>query len=82
MEYKPVAFVGYGGLEAVRAIQTERLLFSNFSMMPIPVPINFIGVFRPAVETFKAEEKHERVADRMLEELQKWAKALLPLHRT
>src|SRR5436190_3700853 len=34
-QYKPVAFVGYGGTGAIRAIQTERLLFANLNMMPL-----------------------------------------------
>lgn len=79
--HKPVAFVGYGGTGAVRAIQTERLLFTNLNMMPIPFMVNLTGVFRPAVTTFVPDEKHEQMAERMLEELHKWAEALLPLHK-
>jgi NAD(P)H-dependent FMN reductase len=79
--YKPVAFVGYGGTGAVRAIQTERLLFTNLSVMPIPFMVNLVGVYRPAVTTFKPEEKHEQAADKMLSELHKWAQALMPLRK-
>jgi len=80
-QYKPVAFVGYGGTGAIRAIQTERLLFANLNMMPIPIMVNLVGVYRPAVITFKPEEKHEQAANKMLEELYKWAKALIPLRK-
>ncbi len=80
-QYKPVAFVGYGGTGAVRAIQTERLLFANLSMMPLPIMVNLVGVYRPTVITFKPEEKHEQAANKMLEELHKWAKALMPLRK-
>jgi NAD(P)H-dependent FMN reductase len=80
-KYKPAAFVGYGGTGAVRAIQTERLLFTNLSVMPIPIMVNLVGVYRPAIITFKPEEKHEQAANKMLEELHKWAKALMPLRK-
>jgi NAD(P)H-dependent FMN reductase len=80
-KYKPIAFVGYGVNGAVRAIQTEKTLFVNFNAMPISPSVNLSGVFRPAVETFKSEEKHVQAAENMLTELHKWAEALLPLHK-
>lgn len=79
--YKPVAFVGYGGTGAVRAIQTEKLLLTNLNAMPIPLAVNLVGVYRPAVQTFIPEEKYEQAADIMLKELYKWAEALHPLHK-
>src|SRR5258706_7699219 len=63
-KYKPVAFVGYGGTGTVRAIQTEKLLFANLSVMPISLMVNLTGVYRPAVTTFTPEEKHEQAADK------------------
>jgi len=48
-------------------------------MMPLSIMVNLVGVYRPTVITFKPEEKHEQAANKMLEELYKWAKALTPL---
>jgi NAD(P)H-dependent FMN reductase len=79
-KYKAVGFVGYGTTGAVRAIQTAKLLFANMAVMPIPTAVNLLGIYRPAVTTFEATEAHERAAERMLDELHIWAKALLPLH--
>jgi NAD(P)H-dependent FMN reductase len=80
-KYKPVGFVGYGGSGAVRAIQTEKLLFANLSVMPIGPMVNLVGVYRPAVTTFKPEATHEQAADAMLTELDAWARALLPMRQ-
>ena len=80
-KYKPLAFVGYGLTGAVRAIQTEKLLFTNLNVMPIPYMVNLEGVYRPAVTTFVPENKHEQAAERTLQELYKWSTALLPLHK-
>jgi hypothetical protein len=41
--------------------------------------ITLVGIGRPIVTTFKPEEKQEQAAERILEELHRWAKALLPL---
>jgi NAD(P)H-dependent FMN reductase len=75
-KYKPVAFVGYGATGAIRAIQTEKLLFVNLSAMPIAQMVNMMGVYAPLVDAFKPEEKYEQAAKTMLNELQKWAMAL------
>ena len=80
-QHKPVAFVGYGLTGAVRAIQTEKLIFANLSVMPIAYGVNLSGVYRPAVTTFEPEEKHEQAAERTLQELHKWATALIPLRK-
>ncbi|MDB5175981.1 MAG: NAD(P)H-dependent oxidoreductase [Candidatus Saccharibacteria bacterium] len=81
-KHKAVGFVGYGGTGAVRAIQTEKLLFTNLNVMPIPYAVNLMGVHSPAVTTFVPEEAHERAADRMLAELHLWATALKTLRAT
>ena len=80
-KYKPVGFVGYGGTGAVRAIQTEKLLLINLSVVPVALGVNLMGVGRPKVTTFVPEEQHEKAADLMLEELNKWADALLVLRK-
>jgi NAD(P)H-dependent FMN reductase len=79
-KHKPVGFVGYGGTGAVRAIQTEKLLFANLSTMPIAPVVELAGVFRPVTTTFVPEEKHIAGAGTMLAELHAWAVALAPMH--
>ena len=79
--YKPVGFVGYGGISGgLRSIQSAKPLLTTLKMMPIPesVSVHFVqnnlsdGVFTP-------ERKHEDMARAMLHELDKWAEALQPL---
>jgi NAD(P)H-dependent FMN reductase len=78
--YKPVGFVGYGGLGAARAIQMEKQLVTALGMMPLPVGVSLTGVHAPAVQEFSAEHAHGTAAGLMLTELKKWAEALRPLH--
>jgi NAD(P)H-dependent FMN reductase len=79
--YKPVGFVGYGGIAGgLRSIQSAKPLLTTLKMMPIPesVSVHFVqnnladGVFTP-------ERKHQDMARAMLHELDKWAVALQPL---
>lgn len=79
--YKPVGFVGYGGISGgLRSIQSAKPLLTTLKMMPIPesVSVHFVqnnladGVFTP-------ERKHQDMARAMLHELDKWAGALQPL---
>lgn len=77
--YKPVSFVGYGVLGAARAIQVEKQLVVGFNMMPINKWVELVGVFAPVMTKFEAIEKHEQSASIMLQELHKWAAALLPM---
>lgn len=72
--YKPVGFVGYGGISgALRAIQVARSIVTTMKMMPIPeaVPVPMVanhvkeGVFAPT-------EPMVQGATLMLDELAKW----------
>lgn len=78
--YKPVAFVGYGGVGAARAIQMEKQLVTALNMMPLPQAVSLVGVAAPFVEKFEPVEANETAAGLMLVELEKWATALLKLH--
>jgi NAD(P)H-dependent FMN reductase len=81
--YKPVGFVGYGGISGgLRAIQAAKPLMTSVKMMPLPesVSVHFVqnniaeGIFTP-------ERKHQDMARLMLDELVKWATALQPLRQ-
>lgn len=80
--YKPAGIVSYGGISGgLRAAQSEKLLMTSLSIMPIaqgvPIPmfsqyVGEDGVFRPA-------EAIETGAGLMLDELLRWATALKPM---
>lgn len=76
-KYKPVGFVGYGGVGAARAIEMEKQLFSALHMVALHDAVLFSGVYAPMV--IQPTEVHEYKAITMLDELHKWAKALQPL---
>ncbi|ASK32980.1 NADPH-dependent FMN reductase [Alloalcanivorax mobilis] len=79
--YKPVAFVSYGGMSGgIRSVQTTKLTLTTLKMMPL---IEQVAV--PMVNqhldngVFKPEPVHEEAATAMLNELNRWASALKPM---
>lgn len=76
--YKPAAFVSYGGTSGgTRAVQVEKQIITTLKIVPIyeAVAIPMVtqsmkeGVFVPA-------ETHEKAAGALLNELFRWAQAL------
>ena len=82
--YKPAGLVSYGGISGgLRAAQAIKPLLSSLKIVALPegVAIPFVAThLDEAKTTFKATELHEQSATRMLDELQKWAATLQPLH--
>jgi NAD(P)H-dependent FMN reductase len=82
--YKPVGIVSYGGVSAgTRSAQSIKPLLTSVKTMPIPegVFIPFVNQFIDTDEhRFVANEGHYEAANRVLDELLKWATALQPLH--
>lgn len=76
-KYKPVAFVGYGGVGAARAIEMEKQLFSSLHMVALHDSVNFTGTYSLAQLT--PTDAHIQKARIVLDELHKWASALQPL---
>lgn len=81
--YKPAAFVSYGGVSGgLRAVQMVKQTMTAVKMMPIveAVAIPFVAqtIDREAGK-FNAAEHHDRSAMVMLDELYKWAQALATL---
>jgi NAD(P)H-dependent FMN reductase len=78
--YKPVGFVSYGGVSGgTRSVQMTKLLVTALRMMPIPeaVSIPFFTTFvDKATGAFTPEEKQEKAAVVMLDELLRWTNAL------
>lgn len=77
--YKPCAFVSYGGVSGgLRAVQTAKLLVTTLKMMPMVE-----GVMVPMVANqlqddgrFASNALIDDSAGKMLDELQRWAQAL------
>jgi NAD(P)H-dependent FMN reductase len=80
-QYKPVAFVSYGGVSGgLRAVQPARLHASTLKMMPIPEGVALPGVFTQLKDgKFTANDLNTQGATATLNELLKWADALKPL---
>ena len=79
--YKPAAFVSYGGVSGgMRAVQVTKLTLTTLKTVPImeSVTIPFVaerlkdGVFAPT-------DIHVESAEALLKELHRWAEALKPL---
>lgn len=81
--YKPVAFVSYGGISGgLRGVQTTKQTATTLRMMAIPegVPVPFFTQFiDQASGLFQATEAHDKSANMMLDELVRWADALKPM---
>jgi NAD(P)H-dependent FMN reductase len=78
-KYKPVGFVSYGGISGgTRSVQMAKLLITTFNMMPIQeaVTIPLFEQYLDEAGTFTGNEKHQRSAKGMLDELAKWTAAL------
>jgi NAD(P)H-dependent FMN reductase len=81
--YKPAAFVSYGGISGgLRAVQMTRQTMAALKMVSIveAVTIPFVA---QAIDresgTFKANEQHDKSATVLLDELYRWAGALATL---
>ena len=79
--YKPAAFVSYGGVAGgTRAVQVEKQILTTLKIVPI-----FEAVVVPMATQyfvdgkFRATELHENAATVMSNELFRWAEALKPL---
>lgn len=80
-QYKPIAFVTYGGVSGgLRAAQSARLQATTLKMMPIPEGVALPNVFAQLKDgKFVANELNEQGAAATLNELIKWSDALTPL---
>ncbi len=77
--YKPCAFVSYGGVSGgLRSAQTAKQLVTTVKMMPMTEGVMVQMPWEKLDENhkFQAEDVHTQSANVMLEELAKWAQAL------
>lgn len=79
--YKPAAFVSYGGISGgLRAVQIEKHTLTTLKMVPLVEAVAIPMVAQHMNEgRFVAKEIHETSATTLLNELSRWAEALKPL---
>jgi NAD(P)H-dependent FMN reductase len=82
--YKPVAFVSYGGISAgARSVQMMKQVVTTLNMMPIAQGVN-VPLFMKYIDShnhFVPDEETEKFAEIMLNELLKWSDALKVLRQ-
>lgn len=80
--YKPCAFVSYGGVSGgLRAVQAAKLLVTTLKMMPMTegVMVPMVAGQLQADGSFASNELIDDSAGTVLDELQRWAQALQPM---
>jgi NAD(P)H-dependent FMN reductase len=80
--YKPAAFVSYGGISGgIRAVQVTKQTLTTLKMVPLVEAVVIQTVAQQLDENgqFRPGDVHARSAKAMLDELLRWAEALKPL---
>jgi len=79
--YKPAAFVSYGGVSGgIRSVQATKLTLTTLKVVPLMEQVMVPMVGQHLVEgAFQAEKVHQESAVAMLDELHRWASALEPM---
>ena len=79
--YKPAAFVSYGGISGgMRAVQVTKLTLTTLKMMPILEAVTIPMVSERVTDgRFTPAEVHTKSAGTLLQELHRWAEALKPM---
>jgi NAD(P)H-dependent FMN reductase len=83
-QYKPVGFVGYGGIAGgTRAVQMIKQVVTTLKMFPVKesVIIQFVGE-RVAQGVFRSDEGLDGMAHTMLGEVDRLAEAMTPMRET
>lgn len=79
--YKPAAFVSYGGISGgMRAVQTTKLTLTTLKMVPIMEAVTIPNVSGHMEDgAFVPADVHTKSAGTLLKELHRWAEALKPM---
>ena len=77
---KPIGFVGYGGVGAARAVEQLRLVATELQMAPVRNAVHIgmvesLGIMQQG-KTFDDFPHLAQAADRLLDDMSWWAKAL------
>lgn len=81
-QYKPAAYLSYGGISAgLRAVQSEKQLLSTLKVVSIPegVPLPNFHQFLNEDRVFTPTEIVTSGTSIMLDELHRWSEALKPM---
>jgi NAD(P)H-dependent FMN reductase len=81
--YKPAAFVSYGGISGgTRSQQMAKLVITSLRMMPIPEAVT-ITYYEKLLKAgvFTGDEGHTKAAKGMLDELLRWTNALRTMRK-
>ncbi len=81
--YKPAAFVSYGGMSGgIRSVQMTKMLLTSLKMVPLTDSVAIPYVDKHIENgVFKADEKMEKAAGSMLDELLRFSDALQVLRK-
>jgi NAD(P)H-dependent FMN reductase len=80
--YKPVAFVSYGGVSGgMRSVQSAKQLVTTLKMVPLVEAVTIPSVNQHLSESgvFTPNELHQKSAAALLSELHRWSEALKTL---
>ena len=82
--YKPAAFVSYGGISGgMRAVQITKQTLTTLKMVPILESVTIPFVAEHLAEgRFEAKDVHIQSAETMLKVLHRWAQALVSMRDT
>ncbi len=81
--YKPAAFVSYGGVSGgMRSQQMAKLVITSLRMMPIPEAVSIPFYERSMKDgVFTGDENQVKASKGMLDELLRWTNALMTMRR-
>lgn len=79
--YKPVGFVSYGGVSGgLRSVQMTKMMLTTFKLVPMVEAVSIPFIARELQDgAFPGNEKVDKAATAMLDELLRWTNALRPL---
>ena len=83
-QYKPVAFVSYGGASGgMRGVEPVKPILTQLGMMPIPEAVAIHSISNHVVDgAFMPTESQHKAAAGMLDELARWTAALRRLRHS
>ena len=81
--YKAACFVSYGGVSGgLRSVQHAKAMLTTFKIVPIVETVAIPYIVKLVDNgTFNADERHNKSAELMLDELARWTKALNALRQ-
>jgi NAD(P)H-dependent FMN reductase len=81
--YKPVAFISYGGMSGgMRSVMMAKQVVTTLKMVPLPEAVNIHMVPKYIHDgQFVPEEAQENALKKVLAELTRWAAALRPMRQ-